>query len=93
MEQKQTGFHIGGNALRLATLVRDGGKFYDKNLREALGGMHRNSLREALAKLKELGAIDYTDAKLGRTREPRTIVILDSPVWAIVAALTTEVGQ
>lgn len=93
MQESQTGFHIGGNALRLAALVGNGGEFYDKELCEALGSMHRNSLREALARLAHLGAIDYTGAKLGRTREPRTIVVLDSPVWAVVAALTAEVGE
>ena len=93
MEEIQTGFHIGGNALRLAALIRNGGEFYDEDLREALGGMHRNSLRDALVKLKDLGAIDYTDAKLGRTREPRTIDVLESPVWAVVVGLSTEVGE
>jgi len=92
MQEIQTGFYIGGNALRLAALIRNGGEFYDEDLRQALGGMHRNSLREALAKLKDLGAIAYTDAKLGRTREPRTIEVLESSVWAVVAALNAEVG-
>ena len=93
MQEIHNGFYIGGNALRLAALVRDGGEFYDKDLCEALGGMHRNSLREALSKLASLGAITYTKAKLGRNRERRTIVVLENPVWAIVASLASEVGE
>lgn len=93
MLQPPTGLHVSGNSLRLAVLIRTGGEFYDKDLRAALGGLHRNSLTYSLKQLRDLNLIDFKDAKLGRVREPRTIVVLESPVWDLINSMTLEVGE
>lgn len=85
------GFRIGGTAVRLAHLVRAGGYFYDADLRRELGGIHRNSLTYALTQLRELGALDFGPARLGRRRGPRFITIHHAaPVWAVIDALEVK---
>jgi transcription initiation factor IIE alpha subunit len=65
--------------MRVAHCVREGGAFYDQELREKTN-LHPNSYRAALKQLDELGAIQVTPAKRGRTPQ-RRIFTIDATCW------------
>lgn len=66
------GIHLSPTALRLASLVADGGRFYDADLVKALT-THRNVYTRALEELRHAGAITYGSVKRGPHPGPRRI--------------------
>jgi DNA-binding transcriptional ArsR family regulator len=83
---------ISATVARLAIIVGYGGEFYDADLCLRLGGITQPTLVAALRALREAGALSFGDAKLGRTRAPRSISIIKECSFWDEIGLRTFVG-